>query len=323
MKISVDANDTDRRECSGWNEILAHLETFPAPETVMEYDEDVASIGVASTAWVFRGLRSSHYGLQPAIEREAESKSMSWAGLEVLMLNEFKARAPLHLSAQLMPRDELTWLAFMQHHEIPTRLLDFTYSPFVALYFAVRQGDAKDRSAPAHFRVRAIDSLAVNRRFLQVAYEAASEEKKRKGIPPSFASLHLDDFATDRDEISTQIEGLRTIIQESLSADGTRRTVLNRQGCVCAISPPEFNPRLASQQGVFLLNCAEELTFEESLTRMMTGQTGWLKTFDIPNSAAVNIEERLFQMNIHEQSLFPDMQGLAGLIRQKARLHWK
>ena len=35
------------------------------------------------------------------------------------------------------------------------------------------------------------------------------------------------------------------------------------------------------------------------------------------------IEERLFQMNIHEQALFPDMEGLAGLICQKLRLHWK
>jgi hypothetical protein len=34
------------------------------------------------------------------------------------------------------------------------------------------------------------------------------------------------------------------------------------------------------------------------------------------------IEEKLFQMNIHEMSLFPDMQGLAGFLRQKLRLYW-
>ena len=36
------------------------------------------------------------------------------------------------------PGDKLGWLAIMQHYGAPTRLLDFTYSPYVALYFALR-----------------------------------------------------------------------------------------------------------------------------------------------------------------------------------------
>ena len=75
---------------------------------------------------------------------------------------------------------------------------------------------------------------------------------------------------------------------------------------------------------MFLLNCAEGLSFNESLVRMMQPCTdGWCKTFDIDVGATSEIESRLFQSNIHEQSLFPDMEGLAGLIRQKVRLHWK
>jgi hypothetical protein len=90
-------------------------------------------------------------------------------------------------------------------------------------------------------------------------------------------------------------------------------------------SPPTFNPRLASQQGVFLINCAEDLSFERSLFKMMEPCVNWYKNFDI-DAGAVSIpaiHNRLFQMNIHEQSLFPDIEGLAGLIRQKIRLHWK
>jgi hypothetical protein len=54
-----------------------------------------------------------------------------------------------------------------------------------------------------------------------------------------------------------------------------------RSGCVCVASPPSFNPRLASQQGVFLVSCAKSLTFRQSLNRMMKSQTGWCKTVDI------------------------------------------
>ena len=66
------------------------------------------------------------------------------------------------------------------------------------------------------------------------------------------------------------------------------------------------------------------LTPRTDLTKMMGSHRGeWRKTFDIPVELIPEIERRLFQMNIHEQSLFPDMEGLAGLIRQKIRLHWK
>jgi hypothetical protein len=112
------------------------------------------------------------------------------------------------------------------------------------------------------------------------------------------------------------------MIEASLFPKGVRRLELNK-GSVCAVAPPEWNPRLASQQGVFLLNCAEKLIFEDSLRKMMGDQEGWLKTVDIEHAAASEIEERLFQMNIHEQALFPDLEGLAGLIRQKLRLHWR
>jgi hypothetical protein len=116
---------------------------------------------------------------------------------------------------------------------------------------------------------------------------------------------------------------LAALIAESLSAKRTYRGELNRQGCVCVASPPVFNPRLASQQGAFLLNFAQDLSFNESLIKMMGPCNGWCKTLDIAAGAISEIEGRLFQMNIHEQSLFPDMEGLAGLIRQKLRLHWK
>jgi hypothetical protein len=247
---------------------------------------------------------------------------MSWAGLEVFVTNEFQARAPMHLSAHLIPRDKLTWLALMQHQKVPTRLLDFTYSPFVALYFAVRRGDAAERGKPKHLRLWAIDESAVRGRFLEVAYKAANEETKSNGARPKFVLASLVDFATDGDVIRDDMER-RKLILEALSASGTRRRVQKEQGCVCPTLPPEFNPRLASQQGLFLLNCAEELSFKESLDQMMGGQAGWVRTLDIQSALAEELEDRLFQMNIHEQSLFPDMEGLADMIRQKARLHWK
>ena len=91
---------------------------------------------------------------------------------------------------------------------------------------------------------------------------------------------------------------------------------------------PPFNQRLASQRGVFLLNCAELRMLTKSLEVMMApSDEPWLRVFDISTRTIKDIEdieERQFQLNIHKQSLFPDMAGLAGfIIKQKARLQWK
>jgi hypothetical protein len=303
--------------CAGWSDIVECLEEFPPPDLTIGSEGDITG-----TEWVFRGLTDNRYELKPAIERAANNKTMGWAALEFLVLSEFKSRARMHLSAHLIPEDELTWLAQMQHYAIPTRLLDFTYSPFVALYFAVR--DSKKDKDRTHVRLWAIDAKAVKYRFQAVASKARSEERKREGkTTGGRVGIGPDDWSTALDNVTAETHGGRTLIAESLSATRTRRTELNRQGAVCATLPPSFNPRLASQQGVFLLNCAEELSFNSSLIRMMGSRSGWFKTFDVAAEAISEIEPKLFQMNIHEQSLFPDIEGLAGLIRQKTRLHWK
>lgn len=308
--------------CSGWGDIVRCLEGFPSQE--VRYDEG----NVTRTGWVFRGLSDASFCLEPSVERQARFKSMSWFALQQFIALEFQSRAHIHLSPILgRPEGELTWLAQMQHYGIPTRLLDFTYSPFVALYFAIRE-QCKDEKR-SHVRLWAIDETAVNERFKRVVYHAEVEAAKRarSGKEKSrfnVASSHPHDFATDGDIVISDIQELPAIISKALRATNTFRAELEQSGSVAVTSPPAFNPRLASQQGLFMVNCAESLTFGESLKRMMAPHKAvWCKRFDIPVDAVPHIEQKLFQMNIHEQSLFPDMEGLAGLIRQKVRLHWK
>lgn len=123
-------------KCDNWTDIVSCLEEFPAPNVTIREGE------LESTNWIFRGLGDSEFRLKPAIERHAHQKSIPWLALEKLVALEFRSRARTHLSASTLPdsQDDLSWLALMQHYSIPTRLLDFTFSPFVALYFAVREG---------------------------------------------------------------------------------------------------------------------------------------------------------------------------------------
>lgn len=88
--------------------------------------------------WIYRGVSDGSYKLLPKVGRP-EFQSQYSIHTEHILLRTFKQRAIRHVHPQ--PTSELEWLAVGQHHGLPTRLLDWTYSPLVALYFATRKNE--------------------------------------------------------------------------------------------------------------------------------------------------------------------------------------
>jgi hypothetical protein len=133
----------------------------------------------------------------------------------------------------------------------------------------------------------------------------------------------LISFATDRDEVQWNRESSDKLISTVLALRSDRRRLFNQKGFVAIAQPTIQNPRVSCQQGIFLLNGAESQSLQGSLFKMMQNRSDeWIKLFKIPSSLLPEIARRLFQMNVHELSLFPDLEGLAGFLRQKASLHW-
>ncbi|MFM9942887.1 MAG: FRG domain-containing protein [Hyphomicrobiaceae bacterium] len=104
---------------------------------------------------LFRGQSDSGWGLATSFGRIACKRKLSRSQalqLEREAVNKFAVSArtilPIELLATLLPTDQgidfLGWLPTMQHFSAPTRILDWSMSPWVALYFACSENEDID-----------------------------------------------------------------------------------------------------------------------------------------------------------------------------------
>lgn len=104
--------------------------------------------------WIFRGQHDARWDLESSLHRTYEEaqdihkisnskeKKLNKYEHEKVMIDRFMCTAHLYLNSLPNQNDILSWLSLMQHHGAPTRLLDFTFSYYVALYFALENGNS-------------------------------------------------------------------------------------------------------------------------------------------------------------------------------------
>src|SRR5882762_2900983 len=130
-----------------------------------------------------------------------------------------------------------SWIALMQHYGAPTAFLDWTESPYVAMYFAIEQGRAEGKCS-AVWAINLDWLERAGRTLLRAGEETLSPE-------PGTRSLRINDLLT------------RTVLGPE------RETVTIR------IDPMKSNERVAAQQGILLCRLHHEATFGQTLMSML------------------------------------------------------
>lgn len=184
--------------------------------TLPQYLELVeqAHTGTSQSLW-YRGCGSAVHPLLPTLYRHQRLKTPTdLADLERQLMTRFRQRSIPYHSRSLI--DDWDTLFFMQHYGVPTRLLDWTENPLIALHFALM--GASRTSTPSGklaFRSDAavwmLDPVAWNRHALRhVSFEGGvlspvDEAIKGYRPTPKFAGMHNQPVALYGAHNSTRI----------------------------------------------------------------------------------------------------------------------
>jgi hypothetical protein len=214
--------------------------------------------------------------------------------LERRMMEDFERQNVLHTlsSASAVAHDDLRTLFYMQHYQIPTRLLDWSSNPFISLYFALSSAQADSVGKYAEdASVWVLDPVAWNK-------VALSNASHGEGGPLS-------------DRTAAENYGPRKVFNGNL--EPTAITTLNeRPATILGVAN---NARMFAQRGVFTI-FGRDLTPMENQFETGKFPAGCLTKITIAKEEIGNLLRLLLRIGFTDSVSYPDLHGLAMEIKR-------
>jgi uncharacterized damage-inducible protein DinB len=235
----------------------------------------------------WRGQIKASWELLPSVFRVLPNNEKY---IEHALMNQFQMRALAMLRHRPRPLSDTEWLFLAQHYRVPTRLLDWSESLLVALYFAV-EDKSKDGDDAC---------------LWALSPEQLNVHESNPGNPSQAQNglIHWNEPV------------VTAIVSRAFGTkwkDVTKKTGLRSLGIpnVIALASPESDERIVAQSGRFTLHwCGHPL---ENFER----KDKYLRKFLIPKGKAKEIiRQRLELLGIQRWNVFPDLQSLAEGLKQ-------
>jgi len=218
--------------------------------------------------FAFRGMSCLEHSLSSSLVRLAGDGDIRV--LEAALLRNFRKYAH---DEGAYTDSVWDWLALGQHRGLPTRLLDWTYSPLVALHFAT---EAPDRDADAV--VWCVNFVEANKR-----------------LPPKLKRIMMR-------------EASQTVTVDMLQAFKSLKAfdALAKTPFLVFLEPPAIDRRILNQFALFSLMSSPTAEMDDWLAR----HPALCRRVVIPGKLKWEIRDKLDQANVNERVLFPGLEGL-------------
>lgn len=237
------------------------------------WDEE---LGRFRSRFAYRGMPNDLYDLTTSLMRLGGA----YESLETHLLRNFIKYAR---RTQLPETTLWHWLALAQHHGLPTRMLDWTFSPYIALHFAT--AIEREDEVMADAVVWVVDYMRTN-----------------AGVPDGLqAMLRDEDAAVFTADMLLQVA-------DSLNAFDQ----LAPEPFVVFFEPPSLDDRIVNQAALFSLMSSPTAR----LDHWLADRPEVYRRIIIPADLKHEVRDKLDQANITERVLFPGLDGLCRWMRR-------
>jgi hypothetical protein len=256
-------------------QLLDHV-TPPKPDPVSGRRRDPG---------VYRGSGHAEWPLLTSLDRLGGiNPPHTKSALEEHILRNFVRYSRPHFTS---PRNEWELLVAAQHHGLPTRLLDWSYSPLVAAHFATVSERPGPHGTGTDRAVWRLDWQRVHKHF---------------GFAP--LALLTDDLNALRHDPAAEALTPWELIREGKRA----------KPFAVLFEPPTLDARIAAQSAVFTISSTTTQPFDAFLAEH--GLLDALTKFVIRAEHVQVIRDQLDIATIDERRLFPDLDGVAAQMRR-------
>lgn len=253
-----------------------------------------------SGKYIFRGI-SEENQKYPSIMR-CNGNDLSY--LENKMLEQFVIRGSHMLDGNLSPIDII---GYAQHYGLPTRLIDWTLNPFVALYFAIN--NVSEEAVPRILFTKISDQIMLNkivspRTWNDVSYAGNETDVK---LYQKFLNV-----VSNKEEFVNIISSEYTLNSAEESSENIKLALQDKyeKNRFILVQSHLSNPRIIAQQGLYMI--PKQLNRKSIMDEYSKSNVGELKI----NLSDINIHlEMLKKLGITQSKLFCDLQSVCSEIK--------
>jgi len=243
------------------------------------FDNIDSSIDRHRSNFVYRGVDDGSFGLQTRIQRLGRKP----VDLEANLIRNFQKYSPINTLVDNY-NNIWNWIALGQHHGLPTRLLDWTFSPYVALHFATEDLSKFDKDGA----IWMVDFAAI-----------------QKYYPDNLRARLAKDriFSLTSNELNIEIgESIEKINNYSKTNDDS----------MIFFEPPSIDDRIVNQYGLFSFM----LDPNSDKLKWLEDKEDIFKKIIIPQKFKWEIRDKLDQANISERIIYPGLDGISKWLKR-------